>query len=67
MADRKLRTDAKWLVDRTHVSTPYEVVAADIARRAEGWPQRDRAKAITDALIRHRQNKIDYSWVMGPH
>lgn len=58
----------RFIVDRHHVNDSYELVAADIAERAKAATITDprlRARAITQALIRHRQNRRLYTEVMG--
>ena len=60
-----------WLVDRYHVGTPHETIAADIRKRAqrgikdgsiqphhvEGW--------VKEAHARHQANQALYGFVMG--
>ena len=66
---RTIPFDIKWILARTHISRTYIEVAADIAGRLDnqGFFGSIRARAITDALIQHRRNRLDYAWVMGPH
>ena len=66
---RTIRTDVKTVCSRLHVADAYETVAANIAARADrnGIVGEARAHAITDAVIQHRRNRLDYAWVMGPH
>ena len=68
---RKIPFQVSWLVDKRHVSDPYEAVARDIANRVDrlntDTPRNERGRFITDAVIRHRRNRADYAWVMGHH
>jgi len=70
---RRINSQVVWILGRTHIATPYEDVAADIAERLRAnntgvdIPQRPRAQLITDALIQHRRNRAEYRWVMGSH
>ena len=65
---RTIRTDVKWILNRIHVLTSYQIVATDISDRCgDRFGQQARAHAITDAVIQHRRNRLDYAWVMGPH
>lgn len=57
-----------FIVDRHHVSDSFESIAADIDQRCAasvgGVSARERALSITEALIRHRQNRRMYAHVM---
>jgi hypothetical protein len=60
-----------WIVDKFHVATPYEEIAEDISERARLYDTegkvtpRLRSRFITQAVIRHRQNRRLYSDVMN--
>lgn len=55
----------EWIVDRYHVGTPAETIAADITARCTGpdWtPARTRA-AVAVAVRRHEANRRLYAHV----
>ncbi len=66
----KVAWSIRRIVDAQHISTPYEDIALDIRKRgahlAESEPQL-LARFQTQAVIRQRQNRADYTWVMGSH
>ncbi|MCP4221892.1 MAG: hypothetical protein GY773_00935 [Actinomycetia bacterium] len=76
---RPIPFQVSWIVDKMHISTPFDTVLGDIARRLDSNNvppvdpdalivyRRERATVLTLAAIRHRQNRADYRWVMGPH
>lgn len=56
----------RWLLNRTHIATPYATVAHDIARRIPGSaPDEVAAATIRFALEQHRHNRGEFAWVMG--
>ena len=67
--DRRVpRTDIRWFVDRLHVGTPDDDIAADIRRRATGLPGYTPAiieASIRYALLRHARNRDLYRHVTG--
>jgi hypothetical protein len=69
MSARKTGYAVNWILNRTHVGTSYEAVAAEFVRRMEGKPftARERSETITNALIQHRRNGREYNWIMGGH
>lgn len=52
--------DIRWLVMRYHVSMSHDEVAADIAKRAAGWPEKCKRQAIAYALKCHEDNRAVY-------
>lgn len=70
-SNRKINHQVRWIVAQIHVGTSYVEVAQNIADRYDRHnpkppPERSfKARAITDALIQHRRNRLDYERIMG--
>ena len=56
-----------WIVDRMHVSTTDDELAAEIRRRADpakGWTEAKIKAAIRIAIAHHNKNRELYRFVM---